>query len=465
MAIACDRPRHRWGRTVVLVVPEGEAGTLGYGQATSVSWPATGTGAGTVTSVADEGTDLGRGEVIATVDEIPVVVLFGDTPFWRTLAEGDEGHDVFVLEANLAALGFDPDQSVGIDQEFTANTAAMVERWQDHLGIEPTGEVALGSAVIVEGPSRLVSVAEVGSVAGGELASVAPRTAVTDVVATVDGTITSLLAVDETIEHGSVLYHLDGVEVQALTELDPISSELVSDSFTTTELEQALVDAGFDPDSEITIDETVTDATRAAMTRWQEATGLTANGQADPGYYALIPPGRVVEAHLATEGEEVIGGGPLLHTSSSRLSVEVVVDVSDADEFEVGQEVEVEMADETTVDGVVAELSSVIQSADPQGSPTVEVTIDVVASTGEALIEGPVTVLSIGEAVEGATVVPTRALVSLAEGGFAVERVDGEGATTLVGIEIGTFDDGVVEVVPVDAAAPLVPGDVVVVPQ
>ena len=83
------------------------------------------------------------------------------------------------------------------------------------------------------------------------------------------------------------------------------------------------------------------------------------------------------------------------------------------------------------------------------------------SSADQELLVGPVTVLSIGEAIEGATVIPTRALVTLAEGGFAVEKVGDDGSTALVGVELGTFDDGVVEVVEGDLA----PGDDVVVPR
>ncbi|MEL6982622.1 MAG: hypothetical protein AAFO29_09380, partial [Actinomycetota bacterium] len=143
-----------------------------------------------------------------------------------------------------------------------------------------------------------------------------------------------------------------------------------------------------------------------------------------------------------------------------QLAVEVTVDVADADEFTEGQEVTVELADETTAPGVVVIVGPVVQSADPQSSPTVTIEI-VVDAEGTEPVAGPVTVLSAGEIIEGATVVPTRALISLAEGGFAVERVGPGGAAELIGIEIGTFDDGVVEVVEGD----LSPGDEVVVPR
>ena len=67
----------------------------------------------------------------------------------------------------------------------------------------------------------------------------------------------------------------------------------------------------------------------------------------------------------------------------------------------------------------------------------------------------------IGEEVRGATVVPVRALLALAEGGFAVEKViDGE-QTRLIGVELGAFDDGMVEIV----SGAIAPGDDVVVPQ
>lgn len=432
------------------------AGTLGYGETVSVS----GAG-GTITTVAPIGSTIERGDIIATVDSLPVVVLFGDTPFWRNLSEGAEGRDVYQLETNLSALGYDPDRSVDIDETFTANTAQMVERWQEDLGIEATGDVPMGRAVIVEGPSSLVSVGAVGGAATGELASLAPRRSVVDVVSTIDGTVTEPLAVGSSLSHGSTVYLVDEIPVVALTDLDAVSAEFISDTFTTLELEAALAEGGYDPDAEMTVDGTVTDATRAAIERWQNAAGVPVTGQDDPGYYVAVPERRVVESILIADGSLVTAGGPILTASISRLSVQVVVEVADADEFEVGQDVTIELADETTAVGVVVDISEVAQGATPQDSPTVEISVDVFAEADQNLIEGPVTVLNAGEIIEGATVVPTRALVALAEGGFAVERINADGSRSLVGIELGTFDDGVVEVVGGDVS----PGDNVVVPE
>lgn len=436
------------------------AGTLGYGETAAVS----GSG-GTITEAVAVGSTVERGDVVVTVDAQPVVALYGQTPMWRSLTEGDSGVDVLQLEANLAALGHDPDRTVDVDGTFTANTAAMVERWQEDVGLEVTGSVALGSVVIIEGPSVVSSVADVGSPASGPLAVVAPRSAVIDVVAGIDGPVTAPAAVGTAVEHGTVLFRVDDVPVVALDAamvgLDPVAAALTDPTFTEVELEQALADGGYDPEEEMTVDGVVTDATRAAIERWQGGGGLPVTGQSDPGYYLALPAGTVVGERLVDDGEDVITGGPVLTLSASRLAAEVTVDVADADEFEVGDEVTIELADETTATGVVSAVGPVVQPADPQGSPTVDIAIGVTVEPGTDPVEGPVTVISAGDVFTGATVVPTRALISLSEGGFAVEKVGPDGSTRLVGIDIGSFDDGVVEVVDGD----LVPGDDVVVPR
>ncbi len=431
-------------------------GTLGFGQEVSV-----GGNGGTVTAVVPAGTLIERGDVIAEVDGEPVIAMFGDTPMWRGLTSGDVGVDVFQLETNLAALGYDEDQTVDIDTEFTANTSLMVERWQEDLGLEITGSVEAGRVAIVAGPSSIISTSAIGSVATSELVSIAPERSVTDVVASIDGVITDLAPAGETIEHGTVLYAVEEIPVVAIVETDAVSAVLLSETYTSLELEEVLAAEGYDPDDAMTVDGVITDATESAVESWQASAGLPVTGRSEPGYYLAVPAGRAVDGWLIDEGESVADGGPILTASTSELSVDVVVDVADADEFELDQLVSIEMADESVVDGAVSNISAVIRPSEPQGTPTVEITIAVVASAEETLVEGPVTVLSIGEAIVGATVVPTRALVSLAEGGFAVEKAGADGSTALVAVELGNFDDGVVEVVEGD----LSPGDNVVVPK
>ncbi|MEL6985351.1 MAG: peptidoglycan-binding domain-containing protein, partial [Actinomycetota bacterium] len=303
-------------------------GTLGYAEPVAI----TGSG-GTVTATATVGATLDRGDIILAVDNEPVVAMFGSTPMWRSLSEGDTGIDVLQLEANLAALGHDPDQTVDIDDTFTANTEAMVERWQTEIGAEVTGTVALGAVVLLDGPSVVSEAPEIGASGAGQLVTVAPRATVADVVASIDGVITAPADVGTPVEHGTVLYAIDEVAVAAVIDADPVADTLGEDSFTLVELEQALADGGFDPESEMTVDGVVTDATRAAIERWQADAGLPVTGQSDPGYYWIVPAGLTVESQAVEDGETIVAGGPVLTLSASQLAVEVTVDVADADEF------------------------------------------------------------------------------------------------------------------------------------
>ncbi|MEM7274545.1 MAG: peptidoglycan-binding protein [Actinomycetota bacterium] len=430
-------------------------GTLGYGEQLTVA----GSG-GVVTGIVAVGTTIDRGDPVAEIDAEPIVALFGDAPLWRPLADGAEGADVRLLEANLVLLGYDPDGTVDIDTTFTANTEAMVERWQTDLGVDVSGRVDPGAVVIVEGPSVVASTPEIGAAASGPLVGLVPRRTVEDVVSGA-GLVADLAPVGTPIVHGTVLYTVDDIAVPALVDDDPVVAALTDQTFTDTELEQALADAGHDPDGEMTIDGTITTATVAAIERWQAATALPITGRTEPRYYAPVAADRVVGSHLTDDGTTLATASPVLTTARSRLAIAVVVEVAEADEFEVGQAVSIELADETVVDGAVTEIGPVVPAAGGQDTPTVEITIGVTDRTGEDPVEGPVTVTSAGEVITGATVVPTRALVTLAEGGFAVERVEADGSATLIGVELGTFDDGMVEVVDGD----LRPGDEVVVPQ
>ncbi len=434
------------------------AGTLQYGEPVDIA----GAG-GTVTGAAPAGTSLERGDVIATVDGEPVAVLYGQRPLWRTLRDGVEGVDVFLLETNLVALGYDPDVTVTVDEEFTANTELMVERWQEDLGREVTGIVEVGDVVLTPGPAVITAAAEIGSIAQGPLATISADRTVDDVVSAVAGVVSEPAAPGTVVEHGTVLYLVDEVPVVAVDSErvaeDPVLLEFNSATFTALELEQALADAGFDPDDEMTVDGAVTAATEAAVERWQQSAGLPVTGRAEPGYYQPVTVGQSIDTVLAVEdGSTALR--PVLFTSNSELRVEIVVGVADADEFVEGQAVTIELADESVVDGTVTEIG-LVERETPQSDPTVTIVIDVQAGSDQELVAGNATVTTVSEAIEGATAIPTRSLISLSEGGFAVELVDGDGETRLVGVELGAFDDGYVEVTEGDVT----PGDQVVVPR
>ncbi|MEP7112664.1 MAG: YceI family protein [Ilumatobacteraceae bacterium] len=100
----------------------------------------------TITSIIGVNTSVQQGEVLYTVDGAPVVALDGALPAWRSLStSSDDGPDVAQLEAGLVALWYDPEPKVTVDNHFDSVTRTMVKAWQEGLGVETTGTVALGS--------------------------------------------------------------------------------------------------------------------------------------------------------------------------------------------------------------------------------------------------------------------------------------------------------------------------------
>lgn len=161
-------------------------GTLGYGEATAVRAPGSGTpaedggqggapagratagdGSGVLTQLPGEGQVIRRGDPVYSVDERRVPLLYGSTPLYRTLDVGAEGGDVQVLERNLAALGH---TGFTVDREYTSGTAEAVRAWQEDLGREETGTVAPGDAVVAPGARRVAEVkASIATVPSGDV--------------------------------------------------------------------------------------------------------------------------------------------------------------------------------------------------------------------------------------------------------------------------------------------------------
>lgn len=131
-----------------LTATEQVAGTLGYGDATTL----TGHGTGTLTWLPTPGTVVGRGKPLYSVDLLPVPVLFGTIPPYRPLTPDVTGPDVKQLEENLAALGY---TGFTVDEEYTGATADAVRAWQDDLGREDTGTLNPADVVVLAGDVRI----------------------------------------------------------------------------------------------------------------------------------------------------------------------------------------------------------------------------------------------------------------------------------------------------------------------
>ncbi len=130
-------------------------GTLGYGTTLEL-YDRLG---GTFTWLPSVGAVIGRGGTLWRIDDLPVVLMYGSVPAYRTLKQGvGDGPDVTELNENLIDLGFDPYGAITDVESFGEATAAAVKRWQKADGLPETGEVELGRVVFAPGARRVTAV-------------------------------------------------------------------------------------------------------------------------------------------------------------------------------------------------------------------------------------------------------------------------------------------------------------------
>jgi hypothetical protein len=112
-----------------------------------------------------------------------------------------------------------------------------------------------------------------------------------------------------------------------------------------------------------------------------------------------------------------------------------------------GQAVTIELPGDVTVSGTVREVGRVATATEDGSSTTVPVTIDVDdASQLPDLDAAPATVYVVTERRDDVLAVPVKSLLALLEGGYAVEVVGNDGSHRYVGVDLGLFHDGMVEV-------------------
>src|SRR5262245_28816309 len=130
-------------------------GTLGYAGSYSVVNQA----AGTLTALPAIGDVIRFGDVLYRVNGEPVVLLRGAAPAFRSLVRGMRGSDVQRLNANLVELGYvrraqlDP-----TSDRFVWRTAWALRKLQARLGLDMTGTLPLGQAVLLPVAVRVTEV-------------------------------------------------------------------------------------------------------------------------------------------------------------------------------------------------------------------------------------------------------------------------------------------------------------------
>ena len=146
-----------------LVATDTESGTLSYANQQTVYNRLS----GTITWVPAVGKVIRAGHALFTVDNKPVLLMNGSTPAYRNLTASDiSGPDVYELNRNLVALGYNPDGRIVVDDDWQSATTAGVEALQLHLGETQNGTLTLGKVVFLPGPQMIQTVdATVGSTA------------------------------------------------------------------------------------------------------------------------------------------------------------------------------------------------------------------------------------------------------------------------------------------------------------
>ena len=240
-------------------------GTLQYANVTTV----TAGSEGFVTDVVSERQTLARGDTAYEVNGTPVVLFYGDVPFYRVMAEGAAGDDVLLLEENLASLGYhaiegdDGDQvdtGFTVDGTFDIETSAAVTRWQEDLGVVETGTVSPSDVVMVPGPTQASSViVDIGSrvQTGSTIMTLNVASTVGAFYSAHTGAIDLEVSSGE-IGSGQVLYSVDEVPVTAVVTEVEFSRKLsigVEDGEDIEVLEQMLFDLGYDVDGDLEVDE------------------------------------------------------------------------------------------------------------------------------------------------------------------------------------------------------------------
>jgi peptidoglycan hydrolase-like protein with peptidoglycan-binding domain len=258
------------------------------------------------------------------------------------------------------------------------------------------------------------------------------------------GTITGLPEPGTVITQGQAPWQVDGHDGPALFYGDlPMWRSLrsgVADGADVAELEQNLTDLGFGAD--LTVDAVFDKNTTAAIKAWQIGRGFKKTGVVNPGDVVIEHgPVRVAEQRAGV-GDQV--APEIISVTAAQPVVTLDVALDKVELLKPGATVEVELPDDSRVPGTIATIGRVATVKQEGAGATVEARVSL-QSPVASLDAAPVDVVVTTSKATGVLVVPIRALVALAEGGYAVERVSGA-STQLVAVKPGAFGDGIVEV-------------------
>lgn len=268
------------------------------------------------------------------------------------------------------------------------------------------------------------------------------------------GTVTWLPAEGSTVDCGSTAYRLDDQPVTYLCGAVPAWRDLQWDASgpDVRQLEEYLRDAGHAP-SDMDVDGEFTWATSHAVMAWQATLGVSENGIVHLGDVVFGPHSRRAGEAGAPLGSRVVPGQAVFQTSSTGVVAVVAVPAHSRNLFAEGAIAAIDLPDGTSVEAVVSSVRARTTSTGPEseGDPTAEAILTTSDGGAAAWAGARVTAQIESARVEGVLAVPVSAITATASGGYAVEVVrenddDGTAEADLVGVTLGMFADGMVEI-------------------
>jgi hypothetical protein len=473
--------------------------------------------AGVVTYLPDEGAVISFGEILFAIDNKPAILLEGETPFYRSLdMNSDSGKDIEQLENALVFLGYATDDFVP-DQTFDQETSDMLNSLFTDYGIETKSEITPEEQIAIKNKEdQIETIQDTIDSGGTTLAEVNNKKKTLDDLQ--EDSVTTLAEVnskkktlDDAIENSTkenaawqaATDLIDGYyqQIELLRDLtnpktaaksqdtrdDEIKNyeDLIEEQKRIREMEEgegSVVDA-----AEALAIENAQKAYDEALESYNKGVDKAAElQQAEEELEELQLAAKsetfsptnalasetpiIVGSYITSEGSAVAANSQMYNISSTGVEVVFQIDASDQDMVSIGDSVEVELPSEDRIKATISYIDPVVTQG--QNGDFIEVKLDI-SSTEDVKVydQAPVDVFVTSEVSQDVLYVPVNALIALAEGGYALEIYNGESEvgvfegvsgvdTTYVGVEIGVFTDGFVEV-----SGNISEGMIVVVPR
>jgi peptidoglycan hydrolase-like protein with peptidoglycan-binding domain len=268
------------------------------------------------------------------------------------------------------------------------------------------------------------------------------------------GTITRLVRQGATVERGDELYRVNERPVTLLYGAVPMYRDLAPGDagVDLKQLETNLAKLGYDG---FTVDNAYTGSTAEAVRAWQADIGAERSGTVARDDVVFVPAGGRVDALRVSVGDVLRPGVPVLDITGTDQVASLEVDIDDRDRFDIGAKATVVLPGGDEVPGTVSAMR-VVKTASGDSSEGIgggttdsQSIIEVEVALNEAtdeLVGAPVEVVVAIDKRADVLLVPVNALLALAEGGYGLEVVRGDGTTEIVRVDTGLFADGKVEV-------------------